>query len=141
MKQFVCICLMLLSVISCKSTKEKLSLTGVKWIAESLNGKELKLKERGSEVSIVFNADKKQVNGKAGCNHFFGGYTEDGQSLTFSNMGATKMACPDMDIEVVFFKVLDGTKSFVIKNNKLSLKNDEEVIAVFKAENVEKVDK
>lgn len=132
---------MFLSVISCKSTEEKLSLTGVKWIAESLNGKELKLKEKGSEVFMVFNAEEKRVNGKAGCNHFFGGYTEDGQSLSFSEMGATRMACPDMDIEVTFFKVLEDTKSFVIKNNKLSLKNDGEVIAVFKAEKIEKVKK
>ena len=49
-------------------------------------------------------------------------------------MGATKMACPDMDIETTFFKVLEDTKSFVIKNNKLTLKDDNNVIAVFKAE-------
>ena len=54
--------------------------------------------------------------------------------MTFSGMGATKMACPDMDIETTFFKVLEDTKSFVIKNNKLTLKDDNNVIAVFKAE-------
>ena len=39
-----------------------------------------------------------------------------------------------MDIETTFFKVLEDTKSFVIKNNKLTLKDDNNVIAVFKAE-------
>lgn len=43
-----------------------------------------------------------------------------------------------MDIEVTFFKMLDETNRFVIKNDKLSLKNDGNVIAVFKAEKIEK---
>ena len=38
---------------SCKSAKESVSLTGVKWGAESLNGKEIKFKEGGSEVFIT----------------------------------------------------------------------------------------
>lgn len=54
--------------------------------------------------------------------------------LTFSGMGATKMACPDMDIETSFFKVLEDTKSFIIKNDKLTLKDSNNVIAVFKAQ-------
>lgn len=49
-------------------------------------------------------------------------------------MGATKMACPDMDIETSFFKVLEDTKSFIIKNDKLTLKDSNNVIAVFKAQ-------
>lgn len=39
-----------------------------------------------------------------------------------------------MDIETTFFKVLEDTKSFVIKNDKLMLKDDNNVIAVFKAQ-------
>lgn len=44
------------------------------------------------------------------------------------------MACPDMDIETSFFKVLEDTKSFIIKNDKLTLKDSNNVIAVFKAQ-------
>lgn len=121
-------------MLSCRSAKENVSLTGVKWIAESLNGKELKFKENGSEVFITLEADNKKIFGRAGCNRFFGVYEQNDSQLTFSGMGATRMACPDMDIETTFFKVLEDTRSFVIKKNKLTLKDDGNVIAVFKAQ-------
>ncbi len=121
-------------MVSCKSAKESVSLTGGKWVAESLNGKEIKFKERGSEVFITLESDNKKVFGRAGCNRFFGTYEQNESQLTFSGMGATRMACPDMDIETSFFKVLEDTKSFIIKNDKLTLKDNNNVIAVFKAQ-------
>ncbi len=138
MKQILFFCLAVLGAVSCKSAKENLPLTGVNWVAESLNGKELKMKNSNQQVSITFEKAGKKVAGQAGCNRFFGTYATEEDKLTFSQMGATKMACPHMDIEVTFFKMLDETNRFVIKNDKLSLKNDGNVIAVFKAEKIEK---
>ena len=132
-KIFFCY-MLVMCMLSCRSAKENVSLTGVKWIAESLNGKELKFKEAGSEVFITLEAGNKKIFGKAGCNRFFGVYEQNDSRLTFSGMGATRMACPDMDIETAFFKVLEDTRSFVIKKNKLTLKDDGNVIAVFKAQ-------
>ena len=100
---FFC-CLLTTWMVSCKSAKESVSLTGVKWVAESLNGKEIKFKERGSEVFITLESDNKKVFGRAGCNRFFGTYEQNESQLTFSGMGATRMACPDMDIETSFFQ-------------------------------------
>lgn len=140
MKGMIVCCLITVLAISCKSAKESVSLTGVKWVAESLNGKEIKFKEAESEVFLTFDGKEKKVLGKAGCNRFFGTYEQKESVLTFSGMGATKMACPDMDIEASFFKVLEDTKTFVIKNDKLTLKDDSNVIAVFKAKE-EKTDK
>lgn len=132
MKGMILYCFITVLAISCKSAKESVSLTGVKWVAESLNGKEIKFKEAQSEVFLVFDSAEKKVSGKAGCNRFFGTYDQKESELTFGGMGATKMACPDMDIETSFFKVLEDTKSFVIKNDKLTLKDANNVIAVFK---------
>ena len=131
--RFFC-CVLAIWMTSCKSAKESVSLTGVKWVAESLNGKEIKFKEGGSEVLITLESSDKKVFGRAGCNRFFGVYEQNESQLTFSGMGATKMACPDMDIETSFFKVLEDTKSFIIKNDKLTLKDSNNVIAVFKAQ-------
>lgn len=132
MKGIVLCCFVTVLAISCKSAKESVSLTGVKWVVESLNGKDVKLKEGQSEVFVTFDATEKKVFGRAGCNRFFGNYEQQESTLTFSGMGATKMACPDMDIETSFFKVLEDTKSFVIKNDRLSLKDSNNVIAIFK---------
>ena len=99
-------------MVSCKSAKESVSLTGVKWVAESLNGKEIKFKERGSEVFITLESDNKKVFGRAGCNRFFGTYEQNESQLTFSGMGATRMACPDMETEGKILKALNEVKSF-----------------------------
>ena len=119
---------------SCKPAEKDASLLGTKWVLESMNGREIKLKEPTSEVFMTLQDDK--VNGKAGCNNFFGGYTlGEGGSLNFGAMGATKMACPDMDIEVYFFTMLDSTRNYAIEGNTLRLKDSGDgVIGVFKAE-------
>lgn len=130
---FFC-CVLAIWMTSCKSAKESVSLTGVKWVAESLNGKEIKFKEGGSEVFITLESSvRKYLEGRELIAFLV--FTNQNESqLTFSGMGATKMACPDMDIETSFFKVLEDTKSFIIKNDKLTLKDSNNVIAVFKAQ-------
>lgn len=140
MRQIVFCFLAVSLFFSCKPAEKSASLTGTKWVLESMNGREVKLKEPTSEVFMTLEDGK--VNGKAGCNSFFGSYElgEENQ-LDFGPMGATKMACPDMDIEVFFFTMLDSTRIYTIEGNKLSLKDvNEGVLGVFKAEK-EQVDK
>ena len=134
MRQIIFICWTVLSVVSCHSAKEKTPLGGVKWIAETLQGKKIKMKEGSSEVFFLLDTLGKRVNGKAGCNRFFGDYVRDKEKLSFSSLGATKAFCLDMAVELAFFQVLESTDSFVIKNDQLRLKHEGEVIAVFKAE-------
>lgn len=124
-------CFVAFALVSCKSSKTIVPLTGVKWVVETIDGKKLQLKENTSEVSMQFNEAEKRVNGVAGCNRFFGGYEVDGGKLKFSHMGATRMACPDMDVEQMFFKMLENTDSYSIKDNKLSLLQNGKVLAVF----------
>ncbi len=57
-------CFITVLVISCKSAKESVSLTGVKWVAESLNGKEIKFKEAQSEDSLLLTPPIKRFPGK-----------------------------------------------------------------------------
>ncbi len=140
MRQIVFCFLAVSLFFSCKPAEKSASLTGTKWVLESMNGREVKLKEPTSEVFMTLEDGK--VNGKAGCNSFFGSYElGEGNQLDFGPMGATKMACPDMDIEVFFFTMLDSTRIYTIEGNKLSLKDvNEGVLGVFKAEK-EQVDK
>ena len=136
MKRMLFFYVMVGLLLSCNSRKENASLVGNKWVLESIDGRTIKLQEATSEVYMILEDGTNSVNGKAGCNRFFGSYTRgDSARLTFSGMGATRMACPDMDIEVQFFKTLDSTKNFLIEGDKLSLKGDKDnVLAVFKKE-------
>ncbi len=126
-------CLLSGLMSTCDSTRNNEQLTGVKWIIESLDGKKLGKTISGNEIFIQFNDAEKRVSGLAGCNRFFGGYEQDGKKLKFSHMGATRMACPDMNTETSFFQMLENTDGYSIKDHILSLSGKGKVLATFKS--------
>ena len=84
------------------------------------------------QIFIQFNEAEHRVNGRGGCNRFFGNYEMESSRLKFSPMGATRMACPDLQTETEFFQMLDGVDGYSIKDNKLSFLSKNKVVAVFK---------
>ena len=55
---------------------------------------------------------------------FFGNYTLGADSqVTISQIGATKMACPDMSIEQQLFQLLPKVRSYERNGENLLLKN------------------
>ncbi|RKT27783.1 heat shock protein HslJ [Roseovarius halotolerans] len=66
-------------------------LTGGEWQIEDMGG--AGIVDR-SAPAISFDAGGR-VAGTSGCNRFIGGYELTGEGLSFSQMGATLMACPD----------------------------------------------
>ena len=134
----VLFCLVLMGV-GCNSSKNMAKLNDVKWELKMLNDKEVKLTDNNSEVYIQFNEAEKRASGRSGCNRFFGNYEMEGDKLKFSPMGATRMACPDMQIESEFFQMLETVDAYSIKDGLLSLKSKGKVVAVFyKAEELKK---
>jgi heat shock protein HslJ len=96
------------------------SLAGSEWQVRDFAGK-----STNAESWIAFRADGTVV-GLGGCNQFKGGYTENGRSLRFSPIAATRMACPDpeMSVEMDLFKALDATREIVVTDLVLALFND-----------------
>ena len=137
---FMWLCLMAAMVINLiisfigMDTEKKVyaKLSGVKWVLQTLNDKELSLTDPNSEIFIQFNEAEHRVNGRGGCNRFFGNYEMESSRLKFSPMGATRMACPDLQTETEFFQMLDGVDGYSIKDNKLSFLSKNKVVAVFK---------
>lgn len=68
-----------------------------------------------------------QLSGTTGCNRYFGSYQLDGQSLTFTPMGSTMMACPEpqMAQEAAFIAALSSVASYTIVGDQLQLTNAE----------------
>lgn len=92
MKSFLLVLCVALSVVGCNSSKNMAKLSGVKWVLQTLNDKELSLTDPNSEIFIQFNEAEHRVNGRGGCNRFFGNYEMESSRLKFSPMGATRMA-------------------------------------------------
>ena len=65
MKSFLLVLCVALSVVGCNSSKNMAKLSGVKWVLQTLNDKELSLTDPNSEIFIQFNEAEHRVNGGA----------------------------------------------------------------------------
>ncbi|MGV3528174.1 MAG: META domain-containing protein [Flavisolibacter sp.] len=99
-------------------------LKGHYWKLVEVNGKSLTDAQLAREPFIIFSDLDSRVSGNSSCNHFFGNYTLGADSqVTISQIGATKMACPDMSIEQQLFQLLPKVRSYERNGENLLLKN------------------
>lgn len=95
------------------------ALAGSQWGLVSLTAETPAIP--GSGVTLEF-GDDGRVSGSAGCNRFGGGYTVDGEAISFSQLFSTRMFCPQdgiMDQEIAFLNALEAASSFAIEGNQL----------------------
>ena len=106
---------LVLLTLSTMDAMAQTSLAGTTWIMASAGKR---------PPSISFAADGK-VGGFGGCNRFFGSYTQQGEDLSFSPLGATRMACPNgiMKIEQDFFSMLAKVRTAGIDTSALVLRD------------------
>ena len=90
------------------------------WKLTELNGNPVNLE--GRVPHIIFNIEGNRISGNGGCNSFFGGFeTKAGNRITFSQIGATQMACQNLETESEFFKVLESADNYFVDGDKLVL--------------------
>ena len=109
--------------ITSKVGSNQPSIVGTKWtLAENVKGKVPTL--------VVENG---KVSGNAGCNNYFGNAYLDTTVGNFKvdNMGATKMACDNLDVEGKFLKMLNEANKYVVDGNTLSLYKDNLLLLKF----------
>ena len=117
--------LLTLFVMSCKSynVEKTDSITDKHWKLKTLEGKEIMNNSENRAIHFTLSAKENRVSGFSGCNSFFGEYTlEKGNRIQFSNLGSTKMACPDSDFqEQDLLDVFTTADNYTIVNGVLSL--------------------
>lgn len=124
MKNIVLLIATIIITISCDETKKimdtagNIQLTGNYKITAIEN-----ITNFPVTPEINFNALEKSINGTTGCNRFFGSYNLDLYALSFSDIGATEMACdqPIMDVEGKFLNALYNTGSYTFEKGLLTL--------------------
>lgn len=109
---------------------EKPELTEGKWVLKTLNGQDVSdLKE---PITIYFDIQGKKISGFAGCNRYFGSFTSAESSVTFSEIGSTKMFCEEtMTAETNYMAALQNAQSFEIQDKSLRLSGSDNVILEF----------
>lgn len=100
----------------------QISVTGQDWVLFTLKGKQIDRANRKVPFFNLSTAENK-VSGFAGCNRFFGTYRfQEESQVEFSEMGSTRMACPDNDFnENEFLQVLEGATGYHLDGENLVL--------------------
>lgn len=116
--------------------KPMAELKNTYWKLIELNAKAITMApEQQRKIRITLASEGDRVHGFSGCNQLMGGYVLNGNSLYFSQMAGTLMACasPMMEIEQQVLKALAATKSFRINSEHLSLLDGNNTVARFEA--------
>lgn len=79
--------------------------------------------------------DNGQINGNASVNSFFGGYKIDGDKVSFSDLGMTRMFGRSMDVEDNISKAIGATATIELKKGTAVMKDkDGKVVMRLKRE-------
>lgn len=100
-------------------------LSGKEWILIELNGKPVSLDTSFPQKPYLTFEKDNRISGNLGCNSFGGNLElQPGNGIKISEISATRMACPNLEVEQGFLDALQKAKSFVVENNTLTLSND-----------------
>ncbi|MBO5234998.1 MAG: META domain-containing protein [Alistipes sp.] len=132
MKKLLCTIAAVAMLVACGG-EDNLPMENTKWNLTELNGTVDELFDDAD--TFWFALDGESIIGVGACNRFFGGYqmTQCG-SFEVGGMGMTRMACPDMELEDAFVRIMDEADGYQITGNVLTLKKGAEVLARFKGE-------
>lgn len=97
------------------------ALEGTYWKLILVNGEPVKASDGGHEAHLVLDHETQRMAGSGGCNRLHCSYEKADASLTFGQVAATLMACPDMEQEQAFLKALEATTAWRIDDKQLLL--------------------
>ena len=124
-------------ILTKQGTNTTLPITETRWILQEMMGKQVEVNtDKSKPFFILLRASDDRVVAFAGCNSIASPYEiTENNSLKFGNLMSTMMACENMETEATLNKVLEQTKSYKIKGNKLQLLNEQtKPLATFIAE-------
>ncbi|SFG11996.1 META domain-containing protein [Pontibacter chinhatensis] len=102
------------------------------WLLQQLRGKEV----TGERLPFLsFSLSESRVSGNAGCNRISGSMEARGNKLYFGAIAATRMACPDMEIENQVLQELSKREfEYQIEKDKLRLLHNGTEVMVLQPE-------
>jgi copper homeostasis protein (lipoprotein) len=107
---------------SCPPRFATAPLEGTSWRLVSLGGKAVFPPEGRPRPSLDLDAEAARATGTDGCNRFMGGYSLDGDRLSFKELASTMMACVDgMEEAQRFTAALGATARYRVMGVHLEL--------------------
>ncbi len=115
---------LIFGISSCR-TKDKITQLSGNWSVIMIDDTSLNPKDfiKGLPV-VTFDAAKKMISGYTGCNDFTGDATYAENTIEVGELIATKIACPDMEVEKRLLEILNNQIiNFSFEGNTLILTN------------------
>lgn len=106
---------------SCGARGVTHDLEGSRWVLVRLGEQSVVAQEGRPEPYVVLQAATKQIVGHASCNRLSGGYTITGNTLQFTEIRTTRMACPEIETENAFLTALESVAQWQLMDNQLVL--------------------
>jgi heat shock protein HslJ len=112
-------------------------LVGTRWALVRLGDKAVTISDGGREAYIALNSVEARVVGHAGCNRIASTYQLNDSHLSFGEVIATRMFCPDMPTETALLEAMKVTASWKISGSQLQLLDaSKKPVATFEARNL-----
>jgi copper homeostasis protein (lipoprotein) len=106
------------------------------WKLIELNGKPVRMDSNfRKEPHLFLKENQNLFSGNGGCNNISGQYKlTNPDSVSFSKVISTMMACPDLQLESLFLKALSKVRAYRVSGDKLSfIDENKKTVAVFKS--------
>lgn len=112
-------------------------LAGTRWALQQLGGEPVKISEGGREAYIFLNSADGGVVGYAGCNRISTTYKQNDAQISFGEVIATRMFCPDMPTETALLQAMKAAAGWRIAGSQLTLLDGRQTaLARFEARNL-----
>ena len=123
-------------IVGCTSDSA-VELEGKKWLLESYGNTDSPTAVI-EDTRVTAEFSEGQVNGKAGCNNYFGSYEIKCAEITFGPVASTEMYCMDpegiMDQETAYVSALQTSEKFEIAKGTLRITCSGDQVLVFNEE-------
>ena len=119
---------------NCRSyqRKNQRPLIGTEWQLIQLGGEKISAEQ--DSFSFTLTDEESQLTGKGACNQLTGIYTTDeSRRLNFTQLGSTRMLCPEAEKEARFFEALEKTTHYDMDGPMLLLLSNGDLVAIMQA--------
>ena len=112
---------------------QTIDLYQTEWQLIKMGSKKPKLTDTDEKITIIFSKDNSHIAGYSGCNRYGGQFTIKKDVLSFGSLFATKMACPEMNMnfEHNYLNTLDKVTGYNIVGDTLFLNKGERPALIF----------
>ncbi len=105
------------------------------WVLEQINGEKNEIAQGMQRPNMEIHLDKSQVMGNLGCNTFTSDVYFGREQISFSYLMSTKIACPNLQLEQRFVKVMSNTTfNYRFEALQLILENETDTLTFRKTD-------